>query len=135
MVMATNRNADLLRCLFYNEIFKIPVGFIMLCVFDTKFASAGLFYGWDYSVVLGGAGASALALVFVDAAVVLHGAVATNLTLSLEVAIVYLLDVLVLRTGVFDVITFLRMLCFTGMIATYNLDVLTISSWEAACSK
>merc|ERR1712125_123141 len=135
MVMATNRNADLLRCLFYNEIFKIPVGFIMLFAFDTKFASAGLFYGWDYSVVLGGAGASTLALVFVNTAVVLHGALPTNLALSLEVALVYLLDVLVLRTGVFNIVRFLEMCCFAGMIAAYNLDVLTMLSWEAACGK
>jgi len=135
MNTATNQNADLLRCLFYHEAFKIPVAFIMLFAFDTKFASEGLFYGWDYSVALGGAGASALALVFVNAAVVLHGALATNLGMCLEVAIVYLLDVLLLHTGVFNIVRFLEMCCFAGMIAAYNLDVLTMLSWEAAYGK
>jgi hypothetical protein len=105
---------------------------MMLVAFDTKFADDGIFYGWDYSVALGGAGASALALVFVNASVVLHGALPTNLALSLEVAIVYLLDIFVLRTDVFDTVRFLEMCCFAGMIAAYNLDVLSMLTWEAA---
>jgi ornithine decarboxylase len=132
---ATNQTADLMRCLFYHESFKIPIACIMLLAFDAKFASEGLFYGWDWSVALGGAGASALALIFVNASVVLYGALPTNLYGTLEVPIVYLLDIFVLRTGVFNSVTLLEMCCFGGMIAAYHLDVLTVLNWEDACCK
>merc|ERR1719174_908571 len=108
---------------------------MMLFAFDTQLGSPGLFGGWDYSVVFGGAGAGAMALVFVNASVVLYGALPTNLALSLEVAIVYLLDIFVLHTNVFNIVTFLEMCCFAGMIAAYNLDVLSVLSWEEAYSK
>jgi len=135
MSQATNKNADLMRCLVVHEAAKIPIACLMLFVFDTEYLTAGIFHGWDYSVVLGGVGASALALVFVNTSVVKHGALPTNLALSLEVGIVYLLDVFALRTDVFNFGTFLQMCCFAGLIAAYNLDVLSALSWEANYAK
>jgi len=135
MSTVTNRNADLMRCLFFHESFKVPIACLMLFAFDTQLGSAGLLSGWDYSVVIGGVVAGALALVFVNTSVVLNGALPTNLALSLEVAIVYLLDIFVLQTNVFNIVTFLEMCCFAGLIAAYNLDVLSALSWEAAYSK
>jgi len=130
MRKATRQDADLMRCLICHEMFKVPIACVMVLVFDTEFVEAGMFHGWDYSVALGGAGASALALVFVNASVVLVGARPTNLALSLEVAIVYLLEVFALHADDFCISRFLEICFLAAMVAMCNFDDVGVLSGE-----
>lgn len=130
MKVATNQNADLMRCFVCHEVFKIPVACVMLILFDPDFAQHGIFHGWDYSVAFGGVGLSALALIFVNVSVVCYGARPTNLALSMEVAIVYLLEVFALQTDNFSFTWFLEVCCLAGMVAACNLDMLSMPAGE-----
>jgi len=130
--VATNQNADLMRCMFFHEAFKIPIACVLLFFFDAEFGNAGFFGGWDYTVVIGGTVSPAVALAFFNTAVVLYGALEANLVLGIEVVFVYLGDVLVLQSSTFDAVQLLQMCCFAGLIVAYNLDVLNTVSWKAA---
>mmetsp|Transcript_39133 Transcript_39133/g.108854 ORF Transcript_39133/g.108854 Transcript_39133/m.108854 type:complete len:236 (-) Transcript_39133:54-761(-) len=128
---AANPNAELLRCMFWNEAFKIPVAVVLFLALDTAYLEKGIFHGWTWKVFGLTAGMRALASGVVNISVPLGGALLANLAQALEIVVVFFLEATVLQTVPTDASTILFIIGMCLVAVAFNLTAVDIMNAKA----
>lgn len=129
---AKNGPAESLRGLIAIEFWKTLFFVVLLFTYDRRFVlENGIFRGWDWNFFLGGL--CPVALINLVQAIIFEscGALRTNLAATLEIFVVYMLEIVVLQTGDFILSKMLLALSLFMVVVTYNLCAIDVSRAEA----
>lgn len=129
---AENVSAERLRGMIAIEFWKVL--FFALCLFtDHRFiVENGFFHGWDWNFLV--AVVSPSVVVSMTQAIILPacGALRTNVAASMEMVVVYSLQVTVLQIGDLETSELFLLMGLVAAVVTYNVCVIDVARAETS---
>ncbi|CAK0896940.1 unnamed protein product, partial [Prorocentrum cordatum] len=133
MADTEDAGAERIRCLIVAELSKAVVLMFVSLTFEPSFLlDKGMLHGWDYKVVIGGVLVPELKVIWLDVMVMVSGALSAHLAASLDIAVTYVLEVVVFRTKDFGATALLLVMITCALLAYFLHMMLLVRAQEDA---